>query len=603
MKNKVLVRNEVNVSDTWDLTRLFSTEEDYENAITKLGKLVYDFANKYTDQLINAQILNQAINDYRNVITLFSYVANYQSLFLSSDQTNEQNVIRAGKFSLISNELNSKLVFFQSQLEELPLEILEAAQKESQENYLYLKKVIKNLPRKLSPDVNKALALLSPTLNAAYTNYNTFKLADMKFSDFRAKNKKHQNSFSLFENNYQFEADSAIRREAFKAFYEELAKYQNGFAANYNAHIQKENALASLSGFSNVFEHLLDKQDVSFELYNRQIDLLMEHLSGPMQKYAKLIKKLHNLDDMTYADLQISIDPKFEPKISIKQAKKYCLDGLQKLGQEYTGIIKKAYDERWIDFPQSIGKSTGGFCASPYQKGSYILLNWSGQMNEVFVLAHELGHAGHFYYASKHQNILNLQPSMYFIEAPSTMNEIILADYLKLQADNPRLKRWVLSQLISRTFYHNCVTHLLEAHFQRSVYQLVVDKKPITAKVLSDLKLASIRSFWGNTVKVDDYAGLTWMRQPHYFMGLYPYTYSAGLTVAVASFEKIKNNEISIDAWLEVLKTGGAKSPLELAKIAAVDLSTTKPVMAMINYIDGLIDEIIELTDQIENNK
>jgi len=142
----------------------------------------------------------------------------------------------------------------------------------------------------------------------------------------------------------------------------------------------------------------------------------------------------------------------------------------------------------------------------------------------------------------------------------------------------------------------------LEAHYQREVYRRVEAKEPITAKVLNELKLNSIKEFWGDAVDVQEYAGRTWMRQPHYFSGLYPYTYSAGLTIATAAFKKIKNGELPVEQWIEVLKAGGSKDPLDLAAMAEVDLATDGPLREMIAYVDQMVDEMIELTENLEKN-
>ena len=207
---------------------------------------------------------------------------------------------------------------------------------------------------------------------------------------------------------------------------------------------------------------------------------------------------------MTYADLKIAVDPTFEPKVTIEESKEMLLDGLKVMGPEYLELVRQSYDDRWIDFPQNLGKSTGGFCSTPYQKNSFILVNWNGQMDEVMVIAHELGHAGHFYYANKFQNILNTRPSLYFIEAPSTTNEIIMARELIKKADSKRLKTWIQSVMVSRTYYHNCVTHLLEAAFQREVYRLVDQRQPLSAFTLNELKLKVLRQFWGDDVEIPE---------------------------------------------------------------------------------------------------
>ena len=263
-------------------------------------------------------------------------------------------------------------------------------------------------------------------------------------------------------------------------------------------------------------------------------------------------------------------------------------------------MINRAFDERWIDFVQNAGKSTGAFCSSPYGSHPFVLISWTERMRECFVLAHELGHAGHFYLANEHQNILNTRPSLYFIEAPSTMNEMLMANYLMKTSNDLRLKRWVLSSMVSRTYYHNFVTHLLEAAYQREVYRLVDQGQSVVAARLSQIKKDVLTQFWGDAVEINDGAELTWMRQPHYYMGLYPYTYSAGLTVATVVSQNLLKDESIISKWLDVLKAGGIKTPVELAKMVDVDITTDAPLRETIRFISDMIDQIEELTNQIE---
>lgn len=599
MNKKVLRRNEVNSKETWDLTRLYKDETLYNNDLELLAKLVNDFVGKYEGKLNDAPIIVESIKDYMELLKVLTYTSTFQSLHSSVDQTDINNLKRSGEFSILSNSLQNKLTFYNSELLNVSDEILKEVIKIDNNNEMFINDIIDNKKHQIDPIIEKALSMFSPVLNLPYSNYNSFKFGDMNFNEFKVNDKTYPNSFSMFENEWSYELDHQVRREAFKSFYTDLKQYQTGFANNYAGQVLKEKAYAKLKGFNSTIEYLLFNQKVSVDMYDRQIDLIMEHLSKPMQNYAKLIKEIHNLDKVTYADLHLSIDPEYEPTITIEEAKNYSVESLKVFGDEYRKMVENAFDDRWIDFPQNLGKSTGGFCSSPYQKGSYILLNWNSQMNEAFVLAHELGHAGHFYYASKHQNILGTRPSMYFIEAPSTMNELVMAKYLENQNKDLRFRRYVLSNIISRTYYHNFVTHLLEAHYQREVYRLVDNNKPINVNVLNALKLNTLKTFWGDTVEIDDYAGLTWMRQPHYFMGLYPYTYSAGLTISTNAFNKIQNNEITYNDWLEVLKAGGTKKPLDLALMVGVDLKTEKPLIDTINTISDMINEIIEITNKL----
>ena len=423
----------------------------------------------------------------------------------------------------------------------------------------------------------------------------------MDFGNFIVDGTEYPLSFVLFEDVWEYETDTKIRRAAFEAFSSKIGEYKNTVAALYQTHVQKEKTLATLRGFDSVIDSLLFPQQVERELYDRQIDIIMEKLAPHMRKYAKLLGKIHKIDEMTFADLKLEVDPTYEPTISVEESKKYVEGALSVLGEDYLEMVKKAYDEKWIDFAVNKGKSTGAFCATPYGSHSLILLSWSEKMKEVFVLAHELGHAGHFKLSNENQNIFNADPSLYFVEAPSTMNEMLMSNYLMKTNDEPRFKRWVLSSMISRTYYHNFVTHLLEAAYQREVYKIIDAGGSVQATNLNEIKKGVLEKFWGDSVKIVDGAELTWMRQPHYYMGLYPYTYSAGLTIATQVSNRIlKEGQPAVDDWRKVLKAGGTKTPIELAKMAGVDITTEKPLLDTIEHIGNIIDEIIKLTEDME---
>lgn len=598
---KILKRNELNINDTWDLTRLFKTEQDYLEALNLLNRLVDSFKENYENKINDSKTLIRSIKDYEEILKLMTYTGTYQSLHSSVDISSEENLKRQGEYSILASDLDIKLTFYNSNLLMLDEILINEAIKLDSTYESFLTDLILEKKHMLDPKVSQALSEFSDVFSAPYANYQMFKFADMKFDEFKVLDKSFKQSFTLFENEWQYELNHDVRRAAFESFYKELSNYENGLANNYRTKVLTEKAYSNLKGYNSVIDYLLVNQKVSKDMYDRQIDLIMEHLSGPMRKFARLLKDIYSLDKMTYADLHLPVDYEFEPEISIEKSKEYAKEALSVYGSEYSNLVNDALNNRWIDFPQNIGKSTGGFCSSPYNKGSYILLNWNNKMDEVFVLAHELGHAGHFYFAGKNQTILNTRSSLYMIEAPSTINELIMADYLSKQRNDLRFRRWVLSNLISRTYYHNFVTHLLEATYQREVYRYVDAKKPLNAKVLKNLKLNVLKDFWKEDVEINDYAGLTWMRQPHYFMGLYPYTYSAGLTISTLAFNKIKNKEISFNDWIKMLSAGGSKKPLELAKMVDIDLETDKPLLDTIKIISDIIDEIEEITKKLKS--
>ncbi len=601
MAKEFKLRSEIEEKFTWDLTTLFKTEVEFETKLNEAVELSKIVERDYKGKLNSADMINQCLEQVKKVMEKVTLVGTYAHLAVAVDQTNNENMGRQMKVSNIMSDLGSRLSFVESEIIEANEEVINQAIEESDENDNYLKDIMREKAHALHPEVERVLSALSSTLDAPYQLYNRAKLADMDFGTFTANGKEYPLSFGLFEDEWEYEEDTEIRRAAFEAFSKKIREYENTIAGTYQTQIQKEKTMATLRGFDSVIDSLLFTQKVDRELYDRQIDLIMEHLAPHMRKFATLLKEIHGLDELTFADLKLAVDPEFEPDISVEESKKYIEEALGVLGDDYLEILKRAYDERWIDFAQNKGKSTGAFCSSPFGAHPFILISWTEKMREVFVLAHELGHAGHFYTAQQNQNIYDTRPSTYFVEAPSTMNEMLMANYLMKKSSDPRMKRWVLSSMISRTYYHNFVTHLLEAHYQREVYKIIDAGGSVQAAKLNELKRATLEKFWGDTVTINEGAELTWMRQPHYYMGLYPYTYSAGLTVATEVSKRVlEEGQPALDDWKNVLKAGGTKTPVELAQMAGVDITTDKPLLNTIAHIGNIIDQIVELTEELK---
>ena len=304
---------------------------------------------------------------------------------------------------------------------------------------------------------------------------------------------------------------------------------------------------------------------------------------------------------MTYADLKLSVDPDFNPRVTFAEAEQYIADSLAVMGEDYVGMIHQAFRDRWIDYATNDGKCTGAFCASPYGvPASFILLSWQGRISDVFTLAHELGHAGHFKECNEAQGIFDTDVARYFVESPSTINELLLTGYLEKTNDDPRFKRWVLGNAVGKTYYHNFVTHLLEAAYQREVYNIVEAGGSVQAETLSAIYRDVLRQFWGDSVELTKGAELTWMRQSHYYMGLYSYSYSASLTIATRAAQRIlEEGAPAVEDWKKAMRAGSTVDPLGFAKIAGVDISTDQPLLDAIDRIGAMIDEMYELTEEL----
>lgn len=602
MSEGLPLREEVPVKETWDLKDLFTSDQAFYQTLEQVVQMSLDFNHTYYQKLNNIETIEKALDEHERILIEIDRLYNYPELRLSVDTSNEEAQKVNAKLNTTSGKLAGLLSFVDSEILELPDEIISELRSQTKYPH-FIKQLQDRKPYQLSADVEKVLATLTPTLRSPFELYGTTKSLDINFESFDYEGVTYPLDYATFENEYEDHPSPEFRRKSFRAFSDALRQYQHTTAATYNMQVQQEKIEADLRGYDSVIDYLLQDQEVTKDMFDRQIDVIMSDLAPVMQKYAKIIQRVHNLDKMRFEDLKISIDPNFEPEISIEESKKYIYGALKVLGDDYVKMLESAYDYRWIDFAQNKGKDTGAYCASPYITHSYVFISWTGKMAETFVLAHELGHAGHFALAQNHQNLLESEASMYFVEAPSTMNEMLMANYLFNSSNNPRFKRWVIGSILSRTYYHNMVTHLLEAAYQREVYSRVDNGESLTAPLLNEIMLNTYKAFFGDTVEMTDGVELTWMRQPHYYMGLYSYTYSAGLTIGTVVSQCIKKEgQPAVDRWLKTLQAGGSQSPIELAQIAGVDITTDAPLKETINYISNLVDELEVLTYQIKEN-
>lgn len=600
MAEELKARSEVDENLTWDLSLLYKDEDALWADVKKMQELAAEIKSVYCGKLNDAKQIVACLEEYIKVMEIVSLVDNYGFLAVEVDYFNGKNQENSTRITNAVSGVDSELSFIASEISMQSEEVLTEALELAKGCKNYLKEILRMKPHMVHPEAERVLAALNPVIQAPFDIYNMIKLADMDFQPFEVNGVEYPLGYSLFEDHYEYEPDTEIRRAAYAAFSKKLAEYANGTAAVYNAHVQQEKIVAKLRGFGSQEEMNLFYDHVTLPMYHRQIDLIMEKLAPHMRKYAKLIQKVHGLEKMTYADLKLPLDPGYSPKVSIEEAKQYVKDGLAIMGEEYGAMLDEALENRWIDFAQNKGKSTGGFCASPYRKPSFILMSWHGEMSDVFTLVHELGHAGHFKLCNEAQVVTDADVSRYFVEAPSTMNEMLFSHHLLKTNEDKRFRRWVLSNMVGNTYYHNCVTHLLEAAYQREVLRIVEAGGSVQAETLNQIMKETLERFWGDAVELTPGAELTWMRQPHYYMGLYSYTYSAGLTVATQMCKRIeREGDVAVEDWKKVLTAGSSLAPLELAALGGVDISTDAALLDTIETIGAYIDEMILLTEAL----
>ena len=591
-------RSEFPENELWDLTALYQDQEDFLRAIEKAREDIQKFVRDYQGKLSTFEDFERAFAELEQIYIQISHIGNYGFMPQTTDFGDESFAQIAQAAMEFETEANVALSFFDDALVGADEAVLEKLGQEPHLTSAIRQAKIKKA-HYLGADVEKALTNLGEVFYSPQDIYTKMRAGDFAMDDFEVDGKVYKNSFVTYENFYQNHENAEIREKSFRSFSEGLRKHQNAAAAAYLAQVKSEKLLADMKGYDSVFDYLLAEQEVDRSMFDRQIDLIMSEFAPVAQKYLKHVAKVNGLEKMTFADWKLDLDSELNPEVSIDDAYDLVMKSVEPLGQEYCQEVARYKEERWVDFAANAGKDSGGYAADPYRVHPYVLMSWTGRMSDVYTLIHEIGHSGQFIFSDNHQSYFNAHMSTYYVEAPSTFNELLLSDYLERQFDNPRQKRFALAHRLTDTYFHNFITHLLEAAFQRKVYTLIEEGGTFGASKLNAIMKEVLTEFWGDAVEIDDDAALTWMRQAHYYMGLYSYTYSAGLVISTAGYLHLKNDENGARDWLELLKSGGSRTPLESAMIIGADISTDKPLRDTIQFLSDTVDQIIAYSEEL----
>jgi len=595
MQNR-LARADVPAELTWNLDDLFTSATQWQaelEALDGAGAEVQLHQGRLGE---SAATLLACLNAVETLQQRLMRVGYFAYLRYAQDGTNAGYQDALARVDALEARLEASTAFVDSEILQLPdgtVERFLAQDSALAVHSVHLHDLLETKPHRLSADTEQVLASLGEVLGAPSMIYDRSKAGDLQFAPFTdAQGVARDNSVNLFEWTYDSHPDASVRRGAWQSFSAGLKAYNHTWSATFATEINKNVVLARLRHYPSTEAYLLHEHKVPQAFYSNILQTIQAEVAPHMRRYARLRQRVLGLDRLLYCDIKAPLDADYEPKVSFDDARKLILDSLACMGPEYVQFVRTVLEKRWVDRADNIGKSSGAFCASPYGVHPFILMTWADTMRNVFVLTHELGHGAHFGLAMKHQRFVNRSPAMPFVEAPSIMHEMLLARHILAQSGDARMRRSVIMQVLG-TYHHNFVTHLLEAELLHRVYAQAEAGHGVTAQMLNQCKGEVLAGFWGDAVEIDDGARMTWMRQPHYYMGLYPYTYSVGLVAATAMAGRVADEgEPAVQRWLQALKAGGTLKPMALLQLAGIDLSSPEPIRAAMAYVGSLVDEL-----------
>lgn len=589
-------RADIPEAETWNLGDIYPSTAAWEAAVEQLNTLVAAVEAFRTRLAASANSLLGCLRARDAAAEVLTKVAMYGRLGVSTDGHSAQAQALSVRAGAIAAQVDASLSFIPTELAAIPGATLEQFLASEPGLSVYKRQIDELLIRKphlLHPETEHALASLGEALSAPSTIWGQATAVDLRCEPIHATDGTELSvSIAAYVFGHAHAADRAIREQGYKSLGAGMRRHTATLATTLATHIKRNVSLAKLRRYDSATQMILEGQQVPETAYRNVLNVVHDEIAPHYRRLMQLKQRVLHLDRVQRWDVDAPLDPAYEPATTFEEAAELIEAGLAVLGPEYGEIVRAAFRDRWIDRADNAGKRSGAFCATVYGVHSYVFTTWRNTLRNAYTLAHELGHAGHGMLAGRNQVISNTRPTLFFIEAPSTANELIFGQHLLATNTDPRLRRWVILQSLG-TFTHNMVTHLLEAHFEQRLYDLAEEGKPLTLPTILRVQREVFERFYAGAVEVDENAAWYWAQQPHFYTGLYPYTYAAGLSCGVSIAENIqREGQPAVDRWLRTLKAGGTLPPVELMRQAGVDMTTPDPIRKAVAFFGTLVDEL-----------
>lgn len=598
--SRIPKRDEIPEAYKWKLEDIYSSNELWE----KDFKRVVEMAEKLPAYMgvmgDNAEKLLECLNLSIEMTRLFEKVYVYAHMRSHEDSTNSYYQGLADRADSLGVTVNSANSFIVPEILSIPEENLNNYLKENEGLRFYgryLDEIRRVKPHVLSASEEQLMALAGEISQAPGTIFNMLNNADIKFP--YIKDEKN-NKIELTKGRYiqlMESDDRRVRKDAFEALYSTYSKQKNTLAALLNANVKANIFSARARKYGSAREESLFADNVPVEVYDNLINAIHENLDI-MHRYVKLRKKIMKLDDLHMYDLYTPMIKEVKMDISFEEAKDIVKDGLELLGEDYIKDLEKGFKSGWIDVYENEGKRSGAYSWGCYDSHPYVLLNHTDTLNNMFTLAHEMGHALHSYYSDSNQPYIYAQYKIFVAEVASTLNEALVMNHL-LKKTTDKTKKMYLLNYFMEQFRTTVYRQTMFAEFEKIIHEKAEAGEALTAELLCSIYRDLNIKYYGPDMVVDDYIDIEWARIPHFYTSFYVYKYATGFSAAISISQQILNEgQPAVQRYLKFLKSGGSDYPIELLKIANVDMSTTEPVNNALKLFGSLLDQMEELLEK-----
>lgn len=588
-----MTRQEQKPEDCWAIEDMYATDTDWEQDFQKLSGELKDFT-KYQGRLTDSgKILLAALQEMDELKCRFEKIYVYANQRYHEDTGNSHYQALSARASKLEMELEQASSFVEPELMGLSAEMVEEFISEEPGLELYrrvIHEILRMKPHILSQEMEELLAQTGELSQAPQNIYSMFQNADLKFGKITVDGKEMEltqgNFVRCLENK-----DRSVREQAFKQFYAKYREFQNTLAAAYNGNLAQDIFHAKARNYNSSMEMALDGGNIPIEVYTQLIEAVHSKLPA-MYRYVTLRKKMLGVDELHMYDVYVPIVDSVDREYSFEEAKKIVKEGLQILGDDYIALLEEGFSNRWIDIYENQGKRGGAYSWGAYGTHPYVLLNYQGNLDNVFTLAHEMGHALHSYHSDHAQPFTYAGYRIFVAEVASTCNEALLINYMLKNAKDDKEKSYLLNHFLDQ-FKGTVYRQTMFAEFEMLAHQKAENGEGITAQTLADLYYDLNRQYFGDEMVSDPEIAMEWARIPHFYTPFYVYQYATGFSAAIAISNKILSGEPGIvEAYKKFLSGGSSMDCIDLLRICGVDMTKREPVEAALDVFEKTLEEL-----------
>jgi oligoendopeptidase F len=591
---RVPLRSEVPLEDTWDLTSLFATDDAWEKGFAEWEASIPSY-EQYRGTLGNGpQAVLDCLRFDGKVERLGEKIGTYAFLKTSEDVSNSTYQGLKARYIGVACQAGEIASYIRPELLALSEATLDSYLKapELAEYRLLLERLIRYKPHTLSDKEERLLAMQGETAQTANTVFDQLLNADLKFGTLTISPEKtielsHATYAACLEN-----PDRNVREKAFKQYYAEYEDHANTLAATLAGSVKQDVYYARVKNFTSARQSALFPDQVPEAVYDNLIAAVRNNLPA-VHRYYQLRRKLMKLPDIRFFDTYAPILNDVTVQRNWDEAVEVVIDSLKPLGSTYADVLTKGLRGRWCDRYENKGKHSGAFSSGCYDSEPYILMNYRADVpDHVFTLAHEAGHSLHTYFSAKNQPYQYANYTIFVAEVASTFNEQLLGKYLMERASSPREKAYYINREIDE-LRKTIVRQTMFAEFEKIIHTLAENNEPLTLDSFKEEYRKLLEAYFGPEFTLDPELSLEGLRIPHFYRAFYVYKYSTGLSAAIALSERVLNGgQSELNDYLSFLKGGSSKDPLDLLRGAGVDMETPEPVNSALKKFNHLVDEL-----------